>query len=126
MAISRARESCAMRDERKKTRVLRERELRVRWRGGEERSAGRFPEQKSVAKDSVVSKDAKVNVDATYKDGGSSIAVVARDWRGEVVFACAKRVYTILPLQAEEEAIKWALSLAKRLEAAAMIVESDS
>lgn len=56
----------------------------------------------------------------------SSIAVVARDWRGEVVFACAKRVYSSLPIKAEAEAIKRALCLAKNLEAAAMIVESDS
>ncbi|KAL0005024.1 hypothetical protein SO802_012585 [Lithocarpus litseifolius] len=68
----------------------------------------------------------KLNVDAAFKDGYSSIAVVARDWRGEVVFACAKRVYSNLPLQAEAEAIKWALSLAKSLEAAAIIMESDS
>jgi len=68
----------------------------------------------------------KINVDAAFKDGGSSIAIVVRDWRGEVIFACAKRVYTNLPLQAEAEAIKWALSLTKRLETAALIVESDS
>ena len=68
----------------------------------------------------------KINVDAAFKDGGSSIAVVARDWRGEVVFACAKRVYTSLPLQAEAKAIKQVLILAKRLEATAMFVESDS
>ena len=51
----------------------------------------------------------KINVDATFNDGCSSIAVVARDWRGELVFACTKRVYTNLPLQVEAEAIKWAL-----------------
>ena len=43
-----------------------------------------------------------------------------------MVFACAKRVYSNLPLQAEVEAIKWALSLAKSIDVAAMIVESDS
>ena len=68
----------------------------------------------------------KINVNATFKDGNSSIAVVARDWRGEVVFACAKRVYFNLPLQTEAKAIKWALSLAKSIEVVAMIVESDS
>ncbi|XP_075633481.1 uncharacterized protein LOC142605940 [Castanea sativa] len=68
----------------------------------------------------------KINVDAAFKDGNSSIAVVARDWRGEVVFACAKRVYSNLPIHAEAKAIKWALCLAKNLEAAAMIVESVS
>ena len=48
----------------------------------------------------------KINVDAAFKDGNSSIAVFARDWRGEMVFACAKKVYSNLPLQAEAEAIK--------------------
>ena len=43
-----------------------------------------------------------------------------------MIFACAKRVYSILPHQAEVEAIKYALSFAKSIEAAAMIVESDS
>ena len=43
-----------------------------------------------------------------------------------MVFACAKRVYFNLPLQVEAEAIKWALSLAKSIDVAAMIVESDS
>ena len=43
-----------------------------------------------------------------------------------MVFACAKKVYSNLPLQAEAEAITWALSLAKSIDAAAMIVENDS
>ena len=68
----------------------------------------------------------KINVDAAFKDDKSSIVAVARDWRGKVVFACAKRVYSNLPLQAEAKAIKWALSLAKSIDAAAMIVENDS
>ena len=76
---------------------------------------------KKLPRDSI-----KINVDATFKDSNSSIAVVARDWRGEVVFACAKRVYSNIPLQAKAEAIKWALSLAKSLDTTAMIVESDS
>ena len=56
----------------------------------------------------------------------SSIASVARDWRWELVFACSKRMNTILPLQAEAEAIKWALTLAANLEFEAIIIELDS
>ena len=56
----------------------------------------------------------------------SSIAFVARDWRGELVFACSKRVNTIFPLQAEAEAIKWSLTLTVDLEFEAIIIESDS
>ena len=47
-------------------------------------------------------------------------------WRGELVFACSKRVNTILPLQAEAKAIKWALTLAANLEFEAIIIELDS
>ena len=43
-----------------------------------------------------------------------------------MVFACAKKVYSNLPLQAKAEAITWALSLAKSIDVVAMIVESDS
>ena len=43
-----------------------------------------------------------------------------------MVFSCAKKVYSNLPLQAEAEAITWALSLAKSIDVVAMTVESDS
>lgn len=56
----------------------------------------------------------------------SSIASVARDWRGELVFACSKRVNTIFPLQAEAEVIKWALTLVANLEFEVIIIESNS
>ena len=58
----------------------------------------------------------KINVDAVVGSRYSSIAFVTRDGRGELVFACSKRVNTIFPLQAEVEAIKWALSLVANLE----------
>ena len=68
----------------------------------------------------------KINVDAAIGPHCSSIASVARDWRWELVFACSKRMNTILPLQAEAEAIKWALTLATNLEFEAIIIELDS
>uniref|UniRef100_A0A2N9FQH0 Aminoacyl-tRNA synthetase class II (D/K/N) domain-containing protein n=1 Tax=Fagus sylvatica TaxID=28930 RepID=A0A2N9FQH0_FAGSY len=43
----------------------------------------------------------------------SSGAAVARDWRGEMVFSNAKKVNTIIPLQAEAEAILWSCQLAQ-------------
>ena len=43
-------------------------------------------------------------------------------WRGELVFACSKRVNTILPLQAEAETIKWALTLVANLEFEVIII----
>ena len=69
---------------------------------------------------------AKINVDVTVGLCFSVIAVVARDWRGELVLAYSKKVNTTLPLQAEAEALKWVLSLAPYLVFEAMCVESDS
>ena len=47
----------------------------------------------------------KFNTDAAVGLSSSSIAVVARNWRGEVVLALSKRVNTTIPLQAEAEAL---------------------
>ena len=68
----------------------------------------------------------KINVDATCNSESTSIAAVARNWRGDVVFACSKRVNTTLPLQAEAEAIIWALNLAANLGFVSISIESDS
>ena len=67
----------------------------------------------------------KINVDAAVGPCFSSIVAVARDWRGELVFAGTMKVNTTFPLQAEAEAIKWALSLALVMGNKCIIVESD-
>ena len=67
----------------------------------------------------------KINVDVAVRPCFSSIAAVVRDWRGELVFAGAMKVNTTFPLQAEVEAIKWALSLAPVMGNKCIIVESD-
>uniref|UniRef100_A0A2N9G7C7 Reverse transcriptase domain-containing protein n=1 Tax=Fagus sylvatica TaxID=28930 RepID=A0A2N9G7C7_FAGSY len=67
----------------------------------------------------------KINCDAAVGPRFSSIAVVARDWRGKLVFAFSKKVETILPLQAEAEAIIWAGQLAIAHDLSKVIVESD-
>ena len=59
----------------------------------------------------------KINVYAT---------MVVKDRRGELVFANSMKVNTTLPLQAEVEAIKWALSLAPTMGNKFIIVESNS
>ncbi|KAK9986266.1 hypothetical protein SO802_031217 [Lithocarpus litseifolius] len=56
----------------------------------------------------------------------SKLFLEHKGWRGELVFACSKRLNTIFPFQAEAEAIKWALTLAANLEFEAIIIESDS
>ena len=45
----------------------------------------------------------------------SSIAVVAKNWKREVVLARSKRVNTTIPLQAEAEALLWAGPIAAEL-----------
>lgn len=52
--------------------------------------------------------------------------MVARDWRGKLVFAYSKRVDTNIPVQAEAKAIFWALHLAKKVDASHFVIESDS
>ena len=68
----------------------------------------------------------KINVDAACNIEISSIATVARDWRGEVVFACSKRVNTTLHFQAEAKAIIQALNLVANLDVDSIFIESDS
>ena len=68
----------------------------------------------------------KLNVDAAVGAHHSVVAVIARDWRGELVFACSKKVNTTLPLQAEAEVLLWALQLAEPLNLAPFMLEGDS
>ena len=43
-----------------------------------------------------------------------------------MVFACSQKAKTTFPLQAEAEAVRWAISLAAKLEANNVIIETDS
>jgi hypothetical protein len=54
----------------------------------------------------------KINCDVAVGHCFSSIVVVACDWRGNMVFAFSRKVNTIIPLQAETEAILSAGQLA--------------
>uniref|UniRef100_A0A2N9FSP0 CCHC-type domain-containing protein n=1 Tax=Fagus sylvatica TaxID=28930 RepID=A0A2N9FSP0_FAGSY len=56
----------------------------------------------------------------------SSVAIVARDWRGTVVLAVSQKVNTTIPLQAEAEAITWASRIATNLGVDQICIESDS
>uniref|UniRef100_A0A2N9I2Q1 CCHC-type domain-containing protein n=1 Tax=Fagus sylvatica TaxID=28930 RepID=A0A2N9I2Q1_FAGSY len=68
----------------------------------------------------------KLNFDAAIGMDFSYVAVVARDWRGELVFALSKKAKTIIPLQAEMEAIWWSMQLALSHGFSAICFESDS
>ena len=67
----------------------------------------------------------KINVDATIGPNYSSLALVARDWRGDLVFACSQQAKTTFPFQTEVGAVRWALSMATKLEAE-NVIEIDS
>ena len=68
----------------------------------------------------------KINVDATIGPNYSSLALVARDWRGDLVFGCFQKAKTTFPLQAEAKAVRWALSLVAKLETKNFRIEIDS
>ena len=68
----------------------------------------------------------KINVDAAVGPRFSVIATVTREWRGKVVFAGSRKVNTTIPLQAEAEAVRWALSLVSDLRCDSVYVETDS
>ena len=52
---------------------------------------------------------------------------MARDhWKGDLFFACSQKAKTTFPLQVETKAIRWALSLAAKLETENFIIETDS
>ena len=54
----------------------------------------------------------KINCDAAVGKFDSAIAMIARDWRGNLVFACSIKVNTNIPVQVEAEALRWAVSTA--------------
>ena len=67
----------------------------------------------------------KLNCDAAVGDLSSCIAVVARDWRGMLVFAISKKVNTNIPIQAEANAILLAAHIALNFTFCNCIIDSD-
>ena len=67
----------------------------------------------------------KLNCDAAVGDLSSCIAVVARDWRGMLVFAISKKVNTNIPVQAEANAILLAAHIVLNFSCCNCIIESD-
>ena len=55
-----------------------------------------------------------------------AIAVVARNWRGSLVFSLSKKVYTNVPVQAEAEALRWSVYLAMDKFFSNIVFESNS
>ena len=67
----------------------------------------------------------KLNCDAAIGDLSSCIVIVARDWRGKLVFATSKKVNTNIPIQAEADAILLAVHIALNFSFCNCIIKSD-
>ena len=67
----------------------------------------------------------KINCDAAVGLGHSLIVIVARDWRGDLIFSMSKWVETNLPIQAEAEAINLVTCVAVNRGFEHVVVESD-
>ena len=64
-----------------------------------------------------------MNCDAVIGMEHAYVAVVARDWREKLVFACSKKVNTKVP---EAKAFLWAVQLASEMQFKNVIIEGDS
>ena len=69
----------------------------------------------------------KLNCDGAVGPNHAAIVVVARDWRGSLVFSLSKKVYyTNIPIQAEAKALRWSVYLAMDKNFSNDVFESDS
>ena len=68
----------------------------------------------------------KINADVAVGSNHVVAIVVTKNWRGELVFACSERVETALPLQAEAEAMRWAVCMSIGKDFGSIVLEGDS
>lgn len=68
----------------------------------------------------------KINVDAAVTENATALAVVARNKKREVLKVWAKRHVGCSPMQAEAEAVYWAIQLAQKENWQHIIIEGDA
>jgi ribonuclease HI len=85
-----------------------------------------MPRVRNACWQKPLGEEMKLNCDAAMGCDFSTIAIVARDWRGTVVLALTKKVNTTIPLEAEVEALAWAVFVAADLGVERVTIESDS
>ena len=67
----------------------------------------------------------KINCDAYMRKFDLAIAMISKDWRGNLVFACSIKVNTNIPIQVEAKALKWTVSTAMNHKLINISFESD-
>ena len=67
----------------------------------------------------------KINVDATVGHSYYVLVVVAKVWRGDLIFACSNKANTNSPLQPEAKVLRWTISLANQMNSLAITFEGD-
>ena len=68
----------------------------------------------------------KINCDAAVGKNHSVLSIIARDWRGNLVFAHSKKAYTNVPVQAKAETLHWAIWVASQCNLQKVVIEGDS
>ena len=82
--------------------------------------------RKKKLKSSLSSNFSTPPIKRTLSDNSTYINIVARDWRGAMVFANVKKANTNIPVQAEVEAMHWTILLTSHLNIQNVRVKSDS
>ena len=68
----------------------------------------------------------KISCDVAVGKNNFVLSIVARDWRGNLVFAHSKKAHTNVPVQAEAEAFRWAIWVASQCNLQKVVIVGDS
>ncbi len=68
----------------------------------------------------------KISSDAAVGKNHFVLSIVARDWRGNLVFAHSKKAHTNVFVQVEAKAFRWAIWVASQCNLQKVAIEEDS